>query len=160
MDSVDMCFKELSMKREQFLQGPFSTQKSVEGVSPKPGRKIVKKTPVKKGAKSGMAFHEKILSALKNMGDSSDDKEAPVFHERFVSSIKSMGEACMDSMDHCYGEISDELSLNPKRVPESVRLHQRLYLTLTTMKDFYNCGGEGLDDETLDSDLYKVSTIS
>ena len=82
------------------------------------------------------------------------------FHEKLLTSIKSRGEAWMGSMDWCYEKISDGLSLNPLRViRSSVQVHQRLFATLKTMREFYHCGGDGLDDEALDSERYKVSVI-
>ena len=151
VDSVDRYLGEASMHRDNFLQGPFKTQKSV---SPNMRRKGMKKQ------KSSEPLHSRLFSALKSLGDTSDDKHAPVeFHEKLVSSIKSMGEAWKDSMDQCYEEISDGLSLNPNRVVNSVQLHQRLFTILKTMRDFYHCGGNGLDDEILDSERYKVSIM-
>ena len=143
------------MQREQYLQGPI---KPIGSVSPNAKMKIYKGTSTKK--KPAQPLHSRLFSALKTLGDSSDDKDAPVqFHEKFLTSIKSMGEAWKDSMDRCYEKISDELSLNPMRViRSSVQLHQRLFATLKTMREFYYCGGDGLDDETLDSERYKVST--
>lgn len=153
VDSVDRYLQEASLQREHYLQGPI---KPISSVSPNTKLKIYKGTASKK--KSTQPLHSRLFSALKTLGDSSDDKQAPVhFHERFVASMKSMGEAWKDSMDECYDKISDGLSLNPMQViRSSVELHQRLFATLKTMREFYYCGGDGLDDETLDSERYKV----
>ena len=45
-----------------------------------------------------------------------------------------------------------------KKGSDSAQLHQRLFMTLKTMKDFYHCGGGGLDDKDLDCEEYKVLT--
>ena len=154
VDSVDRYLQEASLQREQYLQGPI---KPIGSVSPNEKMKIYKGAAAKK--KPTQALGSRLFSALKSLGDTSEEKDAPVqFHEKFISSIKSMGEAWKDSMDRAYEKISDELSLNPMRViRSSVQLHQRLFATLKTMREFYHCGGEGLDDETLDSKRYKVS---
>ena len=155
VDSVDRYLREASLQREEYLQGPI---KPIGSVSPNAKMKIYKGASSKK--KPAQPLHSRLFSALKTLGDSSDDKDAPVhFHEKFLTSIKSMGEAWKDSMDRCYEKISDGLSLNPMRViRSSVQVHQRLFATLKTMREFYYCGGDGLDDETLDSERYKVST--
>ena len=59
----------------------------------------------------------------------------------------------MDSVDKCVGEAPLKKGTN------SAQLHQRLFTTLKTMRDFYHCGGDGLDDKDLDSEKYKVSII-
>ena len=147
------------MQREHYLQGPI---KPIGSVSPNAKLKIFKGTAQASKKKPAQPLHSRLFSALKTLGDSSDDKEAPVqFHEKFIASMKSMGEAWKDSMDKCYDKISDGLSLNPMRVIQSsVVLHQRLFAILKTMREFYHCGGDGLDDETLDSDRYKVGIIN
>ena len=157
VDSVDRYLQEASLQREQYLQGPI---KPIGSVSPNTKMKIYTDASLKKKKKSAEPLGSRLFSALKTLGESSDDKDAPPvqFHEKFLTSIKSMGEAWKDSMDRCYEKISDGLSLNPMRViRSSVQLHQRLFATLKTMREFYNCGGDGLDDETLDSERYKVS---
>ena len=56
----------------------------------------------------------------------------------------------MDSVEKFLGEAP------LKKGTDSAQLHQRLFTTLKTMRDFYHCGGDGLDDKVLDSDDYKV----
>ena len=43
-----------------------------------------------------------------------------------------------------------------KKGTDSAQLHQRLRANLETMRDFYHCGGEGLQEKELDSEHYKV----
>jgi hypothetical protein len=61
-----------------------------------------------------------------------------------------MWQVSVDSVEKCL----DEAPL--KKGSNSAQLHQRLFTTLKTMRDFYYCGGDGLDDKALDSDDYKV----
>ena len=61
-----------------------------------------------------------------------------------------MWQVSVDSVEKCL----DEAPL--KKGSNSAQLHQRLFTTLKTMRDFYRCGGDGLDDKVLDSNNYKV----
>ena len=61
-----------------------------------------------------------------------------------------MWQVSVDSVDKCL----DEAPL--KKGTNSAQLHKRLFTTLKTVRNFYHCGGDGLCDEDLDSDLYKV----
>lgn len=56
----------------------------------------------------------------------------------------------MDSVEKCLGEIP------LKKGTDSAQLHQRLLTTLQIMREFYHCGGDGLDDKDLDTGEYKV----
>ena len=61
-----------------------------------------------------------------------------------------MWQVSVDSVDKCLEEAP------LKKGSNSAQLHQRLFTTLKTMRDFYYCGGDGLPDKNLDSDCYKV----
>ena len=56
----------------------------------------------------------------------------------------------VDSVEKCLGEIP------LKKGTDSAQLHQRLLTTLQIMREFYHCGGDGLDDKDLDTGEYKV----
>ena len=58
----------------------------------------------------------------------------------------------MDSVEKCLGEIP------VKKGTDSAQLHQRLFTTLQIMREFYHCGGDGLNDKDLDTEEYKVSS--
>ena len=66
------------------------------------------------------------------------------------STLFHMWQVSVDSVEKCL----DEAPL--KKGSNSAQLHQRLFTTLKTMRDFYYCEGDGLDDKVLDSDNYKV----
>ena len=66
------------------------------------------------------------------------------------SILRHMWQVSVDAVEKCL----DEAPL--KKGTDSAQLHQRLFTTLKTMRSFYHCGGDGLDDKVLDSDGYKV----
>ena len=66
------------------------------------------------------------------------------------SILDHMWQVSVDSVEKCL----DEAPL--KKGTNSAQLHQRLLTTLQTMRDFYHCGGDGLQDEDLDTENYKV----
>ena len=69
----------------------------------------------------------------------------------YVSSIlHHVWRVSVDSVDKCLGEAP------LKKGTDSAQLHQRLLTTLKTMREFYHCGGDGLDDRDLDTEEYKV----
>ena len=163
MASVDKCLKEITSERDtdtfSLLQRELSIQSSTElDASAVERRKVKAALSKKKGSKAApKALHERLFTAIKSLGE--EDKpseEAPVqFHEKFFTAIKTMGDACMDSLDKSF----EEMSLVSKKGPKPAQLHQRLFATLELMRDFYHCGGNGLDDESLDSDEYKVTAL-
>ena len=56
-------------------------------------------------------------------------------------------------MDKCLVKHSAKKGANV------TQLHQRLFTTLETMRDFFYCEGDGLSDEELDSEKYKVTAV-
>ena len=56
----------------------------------------------------------------------------------------------VESVDKCL----DDVPL--KKGTDSGQLHQRLFAILKTMREFYHCGGDGLDDKELDTEEFKV----
>ena len=66
------------------------------------------------------------------------------------SILHHMWQVSVDSVDKCLEEAP------LKKGSNSAQLHQRLFKTLQTMRDFYHCGGDGLDDKDLDTECYKV----
>ena len=67
------------------------------------------------------------------------------------SILRHMWQVSVDSVEKCLEETP------LKKGTDSAKLHQRLFTTLKTMRDFYHCGGDGLQDKELDSELYKVA---
>ena len=61
-----------------------------------------------------------------------------------------MWRVSVHSVDKCLGEAPLKKGTN------SAQLHQRLFVTLKTMREFYHCGGDGLDDKELDTEEFKV----
>ena len=57
----------------------------------------------------------------------------------------------VDSVEKCLEEAP------LKKGTDSAKLHQRLFTTLQMMREFYHCGGDGLQDKELDSDLFMVA---
>lgn len=158
VDSVEKSLKEITSERDtdsiQFLQKQFTMEKSIPGEASDVKKKKMKLAVSKKTPKS---LHEKLFTAIKSLGDDGSEEkssEGQQFHERFFTAIKTMGDACMESIDKSLEEMA---LVSKKGVPKSAELHQRLFKTLEIMKDFYHCGGNGLDDESLNSETYKVS---
>ena len=60
----------------------------------------------------------------------------------------------VESVDLCLGKAPS------KKGTDSAQVHQRLFTILKTMRDFYHCGGNGLDDKDLDSKEFMVPGIS
>ena len=161
VESVEKSLVEITSERDtdsiQLLQKQFITEKPLSGDASNVKKKKMKLALSKKTAKSAMPLHEKLFSAIKSLGDDgSEDKstEGQQFHERFFTAIKTMGDACMETMDKSLEEMS---IVSKKGAPKSSELHQRLFRTLEIMREFYHCGGKGLNDESLDSEMYKVS---
>ena len=61
-----------------------------------------------------------------------------------------MWRVSVDSVEKCLEEAP------LKKGTDSAKLHQRLFTTLKTLRDFYHCGGDGLQDRELDSDTFMV----
>lgn len=161
VESVEKSLVEITSERDtdsiQFLQKQFTTEKPVPGDASDVKKKKMKLALSKKTEKSAMPLHTKLFTAIKSLGDDgSQDKstEGQQFHERFFTAIKTMGDACMETMDKSLEEMA---IVSKKGAPKSSELHQRLFRTLEIMREFYYCGGNGLDDESLDSEMYKVS---
>ena len=66
------------------------------------------------------------------------------------SILRDMWAVSVDSVETCLEEAP------LKKGTDSAKLHQRLFTTLKTMREFYHCGGDGLKDKELDSDLFMV----
>lgn len=62
-----------------------------------------------------------------------------------------MWQVSVDAVDKCLEEAP------LKKGTDSAQLHQRLFTTLKTLRSFYHCEGDGLDDKELDSEIYKVT---
>ena len=161
VDSVEKSLAEITSERDtdsiQLLQKQFMTEKPASGDASGVKKKKMKLALSKKSAKSAMPLHEKLFTAIKSLGDDGlEDKstEGQLFHEKFFTAIKTMGDACMESMDKSLEEMA---IVSKKGAPKSAELHQRLFRTLEIMREFYHCGGNGLDDEHLNTEMYKVS---
>ena len=64
--------------------------------------------------------------------------------------LQQVWRVSLDSMDKCLVKSS------AKKGTSATLLHQRLFTALQTMRDFFHCEGDGLDDKELDSEKYKV----
>ena len=71
-------------------------------------------------------------------------------HYTMCSILRHMWQVSVESVEKCL----EEAPLN--KGTDSAQLHRRLVTTLETMKDFYHCGGNGLQEKELCSDCYKV----
>lgn len=65
-----------------------------------------------------------------------------------------MWQVSVDSIEKCLEDAP------LKKGTDSAQIHQRLFTTLETMRDFYSCGGDGLEDKELESENYMVKVLA